>query len=120
MCKIDPDGKVTIISKNPEGGQGVKTAFPMVVAECLEVDWKDVHVETADLAVDDRYGRQALGGSRGTPDGWDDLRLPERRPRTCCLPPRPVNGRCRLESVMQRAARCTTSQAASPWPMPAC
>jgi len=73
--RIDPDGKVTIISKNPDGGQGVKTAFPMVVAECLEVDWKDVHVETAALAVDDRYGRQALGGSRGTPDGWDDLRI---------------------------------------------
>ena len=73
--RIDPDGKVTIISKNPDGGQGVKTAFPMVVAECLEVDWQDVHVETADLAVDDRYGRQALGGSRGTPDGWDDLRV---------------------------------------------
>ncbi len=71
--RIDPDGKITIVSKNPEGGQGVKTAFPMVVAECLEVDWKDVHVEQATL--DDRYGRQRLGGSRGTSDGWDDLRV---------------------------------------------
>jgi len=71
--RIDPDGKVTIVSKNPDAGQGVKTAFPMVVAECLEVDWKDVHVEQA--PADDRYGRQALGGSRGTPDGWDDLRI---------------------------------------------
>jgi isoquinoline 1-oxidoreductase beta subunit len=71
--RIEPDGRITIISKNPEGGQGVKTAFPMVVAECLEVDWKDVNVKQAPL--DDRYGRQAAAGSRGTADGWDDLRV---------------------------------------------
>ena len=71
--RIDPDGKITIVSKNPDGGQGVKTAFPMVVAECLGVDWRDVTVEQAPL--DDRYGRQVAAGSRGTPDGWDDLRV---------------------------------------------
>ncbi|MBT5168870.1 MAG: xanthine dehydrogenase family protein molybdopterin-binding subunit, partial [Opitutales bacterium] len=71
--RIEPSGSITIVSKNPEGGQGIKTAMPMVVAECLEVDWKDVTVEQANL--DDRYGRQAAGGSRGTPDGWNDLRI---------------------------------------------
>ena len=71
--RINRDGSVTIVSKNPEAGQGVKTAFPMVVAEHLEVDWESVDVEQAPL--DDRYGRQAIGGSRGTPDGWDDLRI---------------------------------------------
>jgi len=71
--RIDSNGQITIVSKNPEAGQGVKTAFPMVVAECLNVDWKTVSVEQAPL--DDRYGRQVIGGSRGTPDGWDDLRV---------------------------------------------
>ncbi len=74
FLKVGDNGMVTIMSPNPEIGQNVKTSMPMIVAEELDVAWKDVMVEQAPLNTD-IFTRQLAGGSQSIRQGWESLRM---------------------------------------------
>lgn len=72
--QIKPDGRITLFSKNPECGQGIKTGLPLIIAEELDCAWADVDVVQADVDAAKYGGNQFAGGSLSTPQNWMGMR----------------------------------------------
>ena len=77
---ISDDNTITLLSARSEMGQGVYTSMPMLIAEELNVDLRQIKVAIAppDAKL---YGNallggpQLTGGSTSVRDGWEKLRV---------------------------------------------
>lgn len=77
FIRIATDGKVSVIVGQAEMGQGVLTSLPMIVADELEVDWKDVSYELGPAGkeyANPAFGAQITGGSASVKGFFDPLR----------------------------------------------
>src|SRR5438270_3531709 len=77
FVRVATDNKITVIVNHSEMGQGVYTALPMLLAEEMDVDWKDVGYEPA--PVDPKYnhpvyGMQMTGGSSSVWSAFEQYR----------------------------------------------
>jgi isoquinoline 1-oxidoreductase subunit beta len=70
--RITPDNQVTLILGKSEMGQGVMTSLPMILAEELCVDWKQVTIEQA--PTNPKIYDHGTGGSGSVADSWLPLR----------------------------------------------
>jgi isoquinoline 1-oxidoreductase subunit beta len=78
VIRIDSDGQITLIMPYVEMGQGTYTSIPMLIAEELEVDLKQVRLEHAPannkLYMNPLLGEQATGNSNAVRGAWKPLR----------------------------------------------
>ncbi len=75
---IADDNTITLFSARSEMGQGVYTSMPMLLAEELNVDLRQIQVAIAppDAAYKNALlGAQITGGSTSVREGWEKLRV---------------------------------------------
>jgi isoquinoline 1-oxidoreductase subunit beta len=70
--RITPDNHVTLVLGKSEMGQGIMTALPMILAEELSLDWKQVKIEQA--PTNPRIYDHGTGGSGSVAGSWLPLR----------------------------------------------
>jgi len=70
--KITPENNIIVVVPRSEMGQGVRTSLPMILAEELEADWKQIQVEQAGAST--LFGDQTTGGSASVRTTWDPMR----------------------------------------------
>jgi isoquinoline 1-oxidoreductase beta subunit len=74
---LAPDNTVTVYIPNSEMGQGVRTAFAMIVADELEADWNKMRVEHSPVTKDYNsplWGIQLTAGSSSVRGYYEVLR----------------------------------------------
>lgn len=85
---IAPDGAVTVTVNRLEFGQGVHTALPMVLAEELDADWRQVHAQLGGnepAYADPVLGLQMTGGSTAVKNSFLQYRELGARARAMLL-----------------------------------
>ena len=75
--EVRPDDLVIVTVSKSEMGQGIYTSLPMIVADELDADWKNVRMEPApagDAYKDPVWRSQATGGSSSIRHMYEPLR----------------------------------------------
>ena len=121
--------RIVIYAAQPEMGQGIRTALPMILAEELDAAWADIEVRDAPVDAR-RFGLQAAGGSTSVPRAWEPLRrvgatarrmLMDAAARKWSVPIeecRTVDGRVEHAATGQRLRYTELAASASTLPIP--
>ena len=88
FVRIDKDGTITVTVNRLEFGQGVLTALPMILAEELDADWRQVrgvHGNADAAYVDPAFGMHLTGGSGSIKNSYTQYRELGARARAMLL-----------------------------------